>query len=364
MIQRFYVHNFRCLENFELSLGGRSSCLLIGNNGSGKSTVGFALQILQKIAQGTNRVADLVKPQDFAWGRPDAPMRFEIEVDLGGSRCEYRIAIGLSGLPAQMRVFAERLTIDNRQMIARSGNQKAPDEFAIDRRLLALPILQERSALDPLFLFKQWLSRMLILRPIPSLIDGGSKEETLQPQSSVSNFGAWFAGVNAETPSAYAKVDSYLRDVMPEISDIKNPVIGFGSRSLVVQFVKKQLSVTVPFADLSDGEKCFMIAALVIASKAAYPPLFCFWDEPDNYLALQEVGHFVVALRKTFHTGGQLVTTSHNPEAIRQFSSENTLLLDRQSRLEPTIVRDISSVDNNGDLIGAMTRGDLYSREH
>ncbi len=65
VIKRFYVHNFRCLENFELPISGLSSALLIGNNGSGKTTVGLAFEILQRIARSTNRVGDLVKAEGF-----------------------------------------------------------------------------------------------------------------------------------------------------------------------------------------------------------------------------------------------------------------------------------------------------------
>ena len=65
MIQRFYVHNYRCMENFELPIAGKPSSLLIGKNGTGKSTIGFVLEILQRIARGTNRVSQLVKPSDF-----------------------------------------------------------------------------------------------------------------------------------------------------------------------------------------------------------------------------------------------------------------------------------------------------------
>jgi predicted ATPase len=47
-------------ENFELPLSGNHSILLIGKNGAGKTTVGLALEILQRIARGTNRVGELV----------------------------------------------------------------------------------------------------------------------------------------------------------------------------------------------------------------------------------------------------------------------------------------------------------------
>src|ERR1700690_579038 len=131
---------------------------------------------------------------------------------------------------------------------------------------------------------------------------------------------------------------------MPDLKDIKNPAVGKDSRSLIVQFSNDQGSVTIPFEDLSDGEKCFMICALALASNGAYGPVFCFWDEPDNFLALSEVGHFVLSLRRAFQFGGQFIATSHNPEAIRSFSDENTLVLSRQSHLEPTRVRPLNEL--------------------
>ena len=82
MFERLYVHNFRCLENFELVLGSRPSTLLIERNGAGKSTVAFALEILQRIGRGEARVGVLVEPKDLTRGRADAPMRFEVDVKL------------------------------------------------------------------------------------------------------------------------------------------------------------------------------------------------------------------------------------------------------------------------------------------
>jgi predicted ATPase len=69
VIRRFYIHNFRCLENFELPVSGHTAVLLIGDNGAGKSTVAHALQVLQRIARGTNRVGGLVSESDFTRGR-------------------------------------------------------------------------------------------------------------------------------------------------------------------------------------------------------------------------------------------------------------------------------------------------------
>jgi ABC-type Mn2+/Zn2+ transport system ATPase subunit len=367
VIRRFYVHNFRCLENFELPVSGLSSVLLIGRNGTGKTTVGLALEILRKIAGGTNRVGDLVKPKDFTRGQIDLPMRFEVEVELDGKVYGYIVALELPEGFKELRVLEEELTVDGKAVysrevarvhLARTGKDKEA-KFLIDWHLIALPIIQEESPRDPLFIFKQWLSRILILRPLPCLIVGDSKEETLEPNPQVTDFGAWFSGVLTSAPAAYVKVDAYLKQVMPDLKDIQNPAIGRDFHSLVVQFSNGQRSVNIPFEDLSDGEKCFMICALVLAANDAYGPIVCFWDEPDSHIALDEVGHFVLDLRRAFQSGGQLIATSHNSEAIRCFSDENTLLLHRESHLEPTIVRPLSDVQIDGNLVSALLRGDV-----
>ncbi len=350
-----------------MPISGKSSALLIGKNGSGKTTVGLALEILQRIARGTNRVGELVKPKDFTRGRTDVPMRFEIEVELKGKIYGYVIAFEFPEGFKELRVLEEKLTVDNKPVYTRKlaevhlgkAGQEKDAQFGIDWHLVYLPIIQQRSEKDPLFVFKQWLARMLILRPIPSLIQGDSDKVTLEPNPQVTDFGAWFSGLLADALSAYRKIDEYLKLVMPDLKDIKNRVIGTDVRSLVIQFSNDQGSVNIPFEDLSDGEKCFMICAVVLASNDAYGPLLCFWDEPDNYLAPSEVGHFVLALRKAFQSRGQFIATSHNPEAIRSFPDESTLLLYRKSHLEPTIVRPVEELQVSGDLVDALTRGDV-----
>jgi predicted ATPase len=367
VIKRFYVHNFRCLENFELPVAGLSSALLIGKNGSGKTTVGLALEILQKIARGTNRVGDLVKPKDLSRGRTDVPMRFEIEVKLEARTYGYVIALEFPPDFRELRVLEEKLTVDGKIVYARDHalvhlsriGTESDATFRIDWHLVALPIVQQRSERDPLFIFKQWLARLLILQPIPSLISGESKGETLEPNLYVTNLSEWFSGLLAYAPSAYTRIDEYLKLLMPDLKDIKNPVVGSDTRGLVVQFSNEQGSANLPFGDLADGEKCFMICALVLAANHAYGPLVCFWDEPDNYLAPSEVGHFVLALRTAFQSRGQIIATSHSPEGIRRFSEDNTFLLHRNSHLEPTIVRPLDEVHVSGDLVDALVRGDV-----
>jgi predicted ATPase len=385
VIRRLYINNYRGLDNFELSIAGQSAVLLIGKNGVGKSTVRLALEILQRIARGTTQVRDLVEPKDFTREHTDAPMRFEIEVDLEGKICEYVVAFVLPPGSDELVVFEEKLSIGGQPVYDRksdrSGNplpvvpaerlasrghsisETMTHEAAslLTRRIMALPIFGDQRQGSMVSVFTRWLARMIILAPIPSLITGDSDRETLEPDRYGGDFGAWFSGLLAVEPSAYVKIEEYLKLVMRDLKAIRNPAKGRGSRSIEVQFSNDQGTMIPRFQDLSDGEKCFMVCALVLASAAsdAYRPAFCFWDEPDNYLAPDEVQDFVISLRRAFLSGGQFIATSHNPEGIRCFSDENTLVLFRKNHFEPTIVRPRHTLQVHGDLVDAFTRGDL-----
>lgn len=372
MIQRLYINNFRCLENFELKIQRIPSALLIGKNGAGKSTIASALEVLQKISRGINRMRDLEKlklisPKDFARGKSDVPIRFEIEVLLNDKLYKYILAFDLPDKFKELRVFEEQLLVAGDPIYSRKeaqvtlhiSSQNREAQFLLDWHLVALPVIQEQSETDPLHIFKTWLARTIILAPIPSLMTGDSNGETLEPKRDGSNFGEWVSGLLSRYPAAYTQVDKYLREVMPDIQDFLNELIGKDSKSMIVRFEANNANLSVDFENLSDGEKCFFLCALVLAANKSYGPLFCFWDEPDNYLSLSEVGHFLTSLRRSFKNSGQILVTSHNPEAIRKFSNENTFVLDRKSHLEPTLVRALSEMSVQGDFVDTLIRGDI-----
>lgn len=359
MLQRFYVNNFRCLENFELNLKDQNSSLLIGKNGTGKSTISYALQLLQNIGRGVNRIRELINADDIGLYRREIPIRFEIEVELSKKIYKYILVLELPPKFEEIRIRDEQLWLNEKPVYIRAGagvklgNAKT-SSFGVDWHLVALPIIQSSDS-EPLQIFKNWLAHIVILSPIPSLMNGNSKaQETLLPNRDASNFGEWFSGLLGQYPAAYNSIDNYLRNFIADLGDIQNPMIGKDFRSIYIQFASGESKLKVNFNNLSDGEKCFFLSALVLAANKHYGPILCFWDEPDNFLSLSEVGHFITSLRKSFSTGGQLLITSHNEESIRKFSNENTFLLDRKSHLEPTLIRRLDSLKLEGDLVEAL----------
>ncbi len=373
MIQRLYVNNFRCLENFELSLTGLNSALLIGRNGTGKTTISYALEVFQQIGRGKNKVGDLVAPNDFTRGHTDVPMRFELETIINGQLYKYILALELPEGLKELKIAEEQLLIDGKPIYSRKGGEvslyKNPQSdktaqneslFVIDWHLVALPIIQKQSDKDPLQVFQSWLMRIIILSPIPSVMTGESNGSTLYPKREVSNFGEWFTGVLLRYPAAYSIIDKHIKAIIPDFASIENELLAKDARELTIQFaLEGKGSLNIDFKNLSDGEKCFFLCALVLAVNKYYEPCFCYWDEPDNYLSLPEVGHFVMALRHSFKQGGQLLVSSHNPQAIERFSDENTFVIDRKSHLEPTLIRPLIELHRTGDLITSIICGDI-----
>ena len=367
MINRLYVHNFRCLENFELRFDNQPSSLLIGKNGTGKSTVGIALKIFQNIGRGTGRVRELIKIKDFCQNRTDVPIRFELEVVLNEQTFKYSIAFELPENFRELRILDEQLSVDGETIYSRDkalvslhqSPHRQEATFKVDWHLVALPIIQMESEGDALHIFKSWLAKMVLLSPIPRQMKGESQRDVQKIDLDGKNIGDWFSALLNRYPAAYMIIDKYLREIIPDILDIQNEETGSESKEICVRFKGDKGQLKIYFKDLSDGEKCFFLCAILLAANKFYGPFFCFWDEPDNYLSLSEVGFFQTNLRRAFANGGQFLATSHNPEAINKFSKENIFVLDRKNHLEPTLIRLLADISFTGDLVTALTCGDI-----
>lgn len=364
MLQRLHVSNFRCFQKLEFNFNCAASSLLIGSNGSGKSTVGSVLQVFQQIGRGTGKLGRLLGPRDLTSGHSGEPMRLALDAILNGRTYSYNLDLALVEGLGQLRVLGESLLVDGSAIFLRAqadvalwreeGGAEAA--FSVDCDQVALSLIQARSERDPLRMFRRWLGRMVMLAPQPRLMRGESTEETLQPDVSGANLANWLAGLLSQFPGAYATIGGDLREVLPDLQGFHNEVGDSESKRLLVDFEKSDRVFSLPFEDLSDGEKCFFLSATIVAANRAYGPLLCFWDAPDNFIALDEVGHFIVSLRRAFQNKGQLIVASHNEEAILKFSDQNTWLLGRDSHLESPRIRTLAALRREKKLEGDLTR--------
>ena len=366
MLQRLYVNNFRCLENFTLELKDHSHILLIGKNGAGKSTLKAVLEKLCQLARGTTRLNEVFHPgSDFYLNRKDSPIRFELEVLLQGRHYIYSLAIELPPNFKEMRILQEKLSMDGSELFSREHalvvlqQKNRESKFSLDWHLAALPIIQTNGDTDPISTFRSWLGQTVILAPSPDAMSGDSIGESLIPNSTASNFASWFSGIISHSPSSYSEFERYLQQVLPDLIQVTNPSTGSQTRSLSILFQNSNSKFECSFDALSSGERIFFLCAALLAANKAYGPFLCFWDEVDAHLAPSEVGFMITCLKQSFQWQGQLMVTSQNVEAIRHFTEDSTFVLQRLSHLEPTQLRILSELEQKGNLLEALIRGDF-----
>jgi len=364
MIERLYVHNFRCLENFTLDFVSHRSMLAIGKNGAGKSTVLHCLRLFQRICRGSNRVGNLISASDFTQHRTDRPMRFEIELALSGKSYKYSVSFEWPDNFREARILDESLFVDGQLIFTRQQAQtqiSGGATFGIDWHTVALPVINEQPGSRTIQDVKSFFASMILIAPIPARITGFSEEPSTELQEDAANYASCLRDLLGQKPAAYSIFDSYVKSVIPDFSSIENVPRGETGTQLIVKFEKQDPthSLAIEFKALSDGEKCFFLSAYIIASNAVRPPVTCMWDEPDNHLSLSEVGQFIIRLRKMTNPVGQFIATTHHPETVRKFSDETTLVLTRKSHLEPTIGRPLADFTYDGDLINALIRDEI-----
>ena len=364
MIERLYVHNFRSLENFTLNLSGRTSALVIGKNGAGKSSVLQCLTLFQRICRGSNRIRDLLSASDFAQHRTDHPMRLEVELTLTGKRFIYAVSFEWPANFREARILDESLSVDGQNIFRRHQRQteiSGGPAFGIDWHIVALPVIEERPGERAIQDVKTFFAAMILIAPIPKSMTGFSEEPSVELQDDAGNYASCLRALLGQKPAAYSAFDAYVKTVIPDFSSIENIERGERGTQLIVKFEMQnpQRSLSIEFKALSDGEKCFFLSAYIIAANTVGSPVVCMWDEPDNHLSLSEVGQFITGLRKMTKRSGQFIATTHNPETVRKFSDETTFVLTRKSHLDPTVVRSLADLSYSGDLINALIRDEI-----
>jgi len=360
MLKRIYINNFRCFENFEFKPFEQPSSLLIGKNGSGKSTLRAALKVFQTIGRGMSRTSDILNKEDFFLSNTGAPIYFELEAKIENKEFKYALSLELPSGFRELRVQEESLWLDNTVLFSReqalvtlpkSTPHMDEAKFHIDWHVFALPIIQDSAASNPINAFREWLAKIVLIAPIPKLMRSDASYGTTALNEDASNWSDWLSGLLDRYPASYATVIDFLKSPMPDLEEFHFDRTGKDSKELLLRFKGGSQEYQASSARLSDGEKCFFLCAVILATNKHDGPVLTFWDEPDSHLSLTEISHFIMALRRDFSKNGQLIMTSHNGEAIRRFSDENTWILGRRSHLEPSTIRPLSELSSGSDLI-------------
>ncbi len=354
MLQRLYVHNFRCFENFEFAPKGDFASLLMGKNGSGKSAIRHVLAIFQSIGRGQTRVDKLIDASDFAQG--PLPMHFELAVLLEGRSFIYTLALESPVLAGELRVLEERLSVDgefvlNRNISSATIHQQSR-ETGVPIALLALPTIQASVTGADHPSLTAWMADTVLLAPAPQDMAGQSSGGDVYLNEKASNLIDWLANLIERHPPAYSSIVEHLRQVMPDLASFQFKEQGRDAKTLTVRFSRDCQCFELPLSALSDGEKCFFLGAALLTANRIGVVTFAFWEAPDNFLAAHDIQAFIFALKRSFlRNKGQLIVTSHNPQTILCFTDDSTWVFGRKNHFEPSFARRLEDLQPVSDML-------------
>ena len=333
MIRRLYIDNFRCLGNFELELSERN--ILLGANGTGKTSVLSVLRRLRDFVVHGVKVSDAFPDRHVSQGRGDAWQRFRMEAVVDDAGYEYSLAIEHDLPRGRARIGEETLLCGQRPLLEfqrgeaqlyYDDHEKGP-AYPFDSQS-ALSVLNERPNNTKLFRFKRELASFILVRPNPPLFRSESRAESEFMERSMSNFVDWYRHAAQENMGAVAGLFAELRDVLPGFDSINLAESG-DARVLKARFRTSGKSQDYRFGDLSDGQR--VLIALYSLLLLPNRRVSLFIDEPENYLALREIQPWIAAAAdRCGESLEQLVVISHHPVMIDYLAGTDGKWFSRQ----------------------------------
>jgi predicted ATPase len=339
MLTRLYVTNYRCLVNFEFKPNAKQ--LIIGRNGTGKSTVFDVLALLSDLAVRGKPCEDHLGGKTRTRWQSVAEQRFELDVNGNGGEYRYTLVVDDYGLPPRPRVKQETLNFNGKPLF-RFLNGKAGlfNDEQMPNPSLEIPYDGQRSALGfaeaglrdntKSMRFIRWLGHLIQVQINPWAMSARSEQESNKLAKDMSNFADWYRHLRLESGNAIFEAMADLREAVPGLEELDAKEAGQGWRVLQTTMRSPNgESIDLSFTDLSEGQRS-LIALYVLLHCAIAEDSTLLIDEPDNFIALPEIQPWLLKLLdRVDEKNAQVILVSHHPELLDQLADQGGVLLDR-----------------------------------
>ncbi len=355
MITRIYIDNYKCFSNFEYKPGQNQ--LLLGRNGSGKSTVFEVVEVLRGFVLERRDAAELFPAtSQTRWDERDEQT---LELDIwdgspatgplvNGARYRYSTVITREG--DAPRVAAEELWVggsdgghqqsiylrraDGAQLFSDIGGD--PQALLVPPSLSGLSLIEDVPARGLLRRFRQLLRGIFAIRIAPQAMEPLSCSEADFPKADLSDYASWYRHLAQDDASIAIYLFQQLGEVLDGFHGLQLKGDGTRTLSALIRTESAELA-SYAFSELSDGQRVlialYTVACLLQAAKAnAVGPglTFCI-DEPENYIALAELQPWIQTMGEALEgTRSQLLIASHHPEFINYYAHMDALRLYRE----------------------------------
>jgi predicted ATPase len=356
MLTRLFVDNYRCLVNFEFR--PRNKQLIIGSNGTGKSTVFDILSLLRDFSvHGLPCDGRLGGETRTRWLSGVDRQRFELDVAGNFAGYHYTLVVDDWGSPARPRIVEESVECGGEPVFHfKEGevhlfNDRHEDkvQYPFDWHRSALATVQERPENTKLIWFKRWLGNLLQVQINPWAIRARSEQEATEPERDLSDFADWYRHLKLERGAEVQKALDDLKDVIPGLESLDAKEAGMNVRIVQAAIRSEHDGKLMHFAlhDLSEGQRA-LIALYVLLHCAVSDESTVVIDEPDNFVALAEIQPWLLKLLDSIDDyQAQVIFASHHPELLNQLASQGGVIFERPDGLH-TRVKDFEASDDSG----------------
>lgn len=347
MIKRLYVNNFRSLVAFEMRFDSMN--VLCGVNGAGKSSVFDVIQFICSLAIGncffgkdSDESRRIISHLDFTRWMQSPVQEFEIELTYDDYLFKYVIHLEQQDnhIP---RIIKETAVCNDKEIYTRNLDGVDFDNgrsgFPLDWHQAALASIQSVPERKEVELLRQAFMELLVLRPDVHSITSESKTEDQMLNLNMGNFTSWYRNLYQSQEFSDTLRES-LKTVWEDLKYLDLDNAGMSVKVMKLRFEK----VDLLFDQLSDGEKMLIGLYAIHAALSLGKINTVLIDEPDNFVSLQELQPWFLAMSELADEKHQIIIISHNGE-ILNVNTAKILYLSRNNHSSSTRAEELNSFD-------------------